>query len=362
MKKKKMMMNPDGASSSRSGKDGASPSSSSAAKKNSKKPKYSRFSQQELPACKPILTPGWVISTFLAVGILFIPIGLASLFASERVVEIMERYDHDCIPANYTKNLLGYIQSTETNKTCVKKFTVPKQMKSPVFIYYQLDNFYQNHRRYVKSRSDKQLRSKAFEDDTESCKPEDTTNKSPIVPCGLIAWSLFNDTYRFSVKDLELNVTKKDIAWKSDQEHKFGSDVYPKNFQSGGLIGGAKLNASIPLSQQEDLIVWMRTAALPTFRKLYGKIEVDLEADDEVTVVIENNYNTYSFGGKKRLVLSTTSWIGGKNDFLGIAYITVGGICLFLAIAFILLYVINPRPLGDPSYLSWNKNPAGQMQ
>ena len=97
------------------------------------------------------------------------------------------------------------------------------------------------------------------------------------------------------------------------------------------------------LSQQEDLIVWMRTAALPTFRKLYGKIEVDLEADDEVTVVIENNYNTYSFGGKKRLVLSTTSWIGGKNNFLGIAYITIGGICLFLAIAFILLYVINPR-------------------
>lgn len=97
------------------------------------------------------------------------------------------------------------------------------------------------------------------------------------------------------------------------------------------------------LSQQEDLIVWMRTAALPTFRKLYGKIEVDLEADDEVTVVIENNYNTYSFGGRKRLVLSTTTWIGGKNDFLGIAYISIGGICLFFAISFILLYVIKPR-------------------
>ena len=87
----------------------------------------------------------------------------------------------------------------------------------------------------------------------------------------------------------------------------------------------------------------MRTAALPTFRKLYGKIEADFEANDIITVVIENNYNTYSFGGKKKLVLSTTSWIGGKNDFLGIAYLSVGGLCLFLAITFILLYVIKPR-------------------
>lgn len=102
--------------------------------------------------------------------------------------------------------------------------------------------------RYVKSRSDKQLRSRASEDVTSDCKPEAVTaSNSPIVPCGLIAWSLFNDTYGFSVKNKVLEVSKRNIAWKSDQEHKFGSDVYPKNFQSGSLIGGAKLNASIPV-------------------------------------------------------------------------------------------------------------------
>ncbi|KAJ9147214.1 hypothetical protein P3X46_029397 [Hevea brasiliensis] len=350
-----------GATSSGGSGDGGM-ADSAPAKRNSRKPQYSRFTQQELPACKPILTPGWVIATFVGVGIIFIPIGLIALFASEHVVEIVDRYDKDCIPPNYSNASLQYIQSSKTNKTCTRTLTVPKQMKSPVFIYYELDNFYQNHRRYVKSRSDKQLRSKAGESDTDNCKPEAVTStNAPIVPCGLVAWSLFNDTYGFSLKNKALDVSKKNIAWKSDQDYKFGSDVYPKNFQSGGLIGGAKLNSSIPLSEQVDLIVWMRTAALSTFRKLYGRIEVDLEANDIITVTIQNNYNTYSFGGKKKLVLSTTSWIGGKNDFLGRAYLTVGGLCLFLAVSFLLVYVIKPRPLGDPAYLSWNKNPTGQM-
>ncbi|GAU23970.1 hypothetical protein TSUD_327710 [Trifolium subterraneum] len=198
---------------------------------------------------------------------------------------------------------------------------------------------------------------KASENEVSLCYPEDyAANGQPIVPCGLTAWSLFNDTYRFSNKNKDLMINKKNIAWKSDQEAKFGSDVYPKNFQSGGLIGGARLNESVPLSEQEDLIVWMRRAALPTFRKLYGKIEVDLEVNDEITIAIENNYNTYEFGGKKSVILSTTTWIGGKNDCLGTAYIFIGGLSLVYSLIFLLMYVMKPRPLGDPTYLSWNRN------
>nr|CAB3492973.1 unnamed protein product [Digitaria exilis] len=50
----------------------------------------------------------------------------------------------------------------------------------------------------------------------------------------------------------------------------------------------------VKLSEQEDLIVWMRTSALPKFRKLYGVIEEDLEVDETINILIRNNYNTYT--------------------------------------------------------------------
>jgi hypothetical protein len=263
--------------------------------------------------------------------------------------------------ANSTKDLqLSYIQNPGTDKNCTVTLTVPKRMKSPVYVYYELDHFYQNHRRYVKSVSSAQLQG-SNDPSLSDCKPEDYVNGLPITPCGLIAWSLFNDTFNFStVGSGSVPVNKNGIAWKSDVQKKFGSTVFPKNFPNNNLtdpsgIGGAELNSSLPLDQDEDLIVWMRTAALPNFRKLWGKIEQDFQPGDTINVAILNRYNTYSFEGKKKLVLSTTSWLGGKNIFMGVAYLTIGVLCIVLALVFLLIHLRHPRPLGDPSYLSWNR-------
>ncbi|XP_073280350.1 putative ALA-interacting subunit 2 [Primulina huaijiensis] len=316
-----------------------------------------QFTQQNLPACKPVLTPQWVISILFVVGVIFIPVGLVFLHASQSVVELVYRYDTECVPEPFRSNKLAYIKDISISKNCSKYLKIHKHMKAPIYIYYQLDNYYQNHRRYVKSRSDQQLLHGLKYKDLRSCAPEDTHHGLPIVPCGLIAWSVFNDSYTLFRGTDELKVNRKNIAWKSDREHKFGKEVYPFNFQNRSLIGGSNLDTNIPLSDQEDLIVWMRTAALPTFRKLYGKIEEDLDADDTILVQLLNNYNTYSFSGSKKLVLSTSSWLGGRNNFLGMAYISIGICFIFVAVVFLLIHVKFPRPYGDTTNLSWNWSP-----
>ena len=66
------------------------------------------------------------------------------------------------------------------------------------FAYYRLTDYYQNHRRYVKSRDDVQLLAASNErlrEPSSDCSPYDFDNQIPIAPCGAIANSLFNDTF-----------------------------------------------------------------------------------------------------------------------------------------------------------------------
>jgi len=169
------------------------------------------------------------------------------------------------------------------------------------------------------------------------------TQKNFYLPCGLIAASVFNDTFILRQGSTVIPLKKEGIAWSSDIKSKFHNP--PAN------TPGIRV---IPDFEDEDFIVWMRTAGLPNFKKLYRIIETDLEKGS-YQVEIANNYPVSSFDGKKFVVLSTTSWIGGKNPFLGWAYIVVGIICFLQGVIFGLKHAISPRKLGDTKYLDWNK-------
>lgn len=81
---------------------------------------------------------------------------------------------------------------------CLIQFDLPVNLKPPVFMYYRLTNFYQNHRRYVKSFDANQLKGEAVPAATlkaGSCKPMDVVGDKIIYPCGLIANSLFNGNF-----------------------------------------------------------------------------------------------------------------------------------------------------------------------
>ncbi len=78
----------------------------------------------------------------------------------------------------------------------------------------------------------------------------------------------------------------------------------------------------------EHFIVWMRTAMLPTFRKLYGVINSSFSKGDKIVINITANYEVDSFDGSKGLLLGTVGSYGGKNIFPGQLYLTVGSVCL----------------------------------
>lgn len=340
----------------------------------SKKPTDSAFKQQRLPAWQPILTAGSVLPTFFVIGVAFVPIGIGMFFFSQQVREIEYVYT-DC------KNSQGLECATVINGTKIEDrnchcaphdFEIDEDWEGEVFIYYGLENFYQNHRRYVKSRDDNQLLGDITSPPDDDCFPFRRENATSAnldedskfyLPCGAIANSLFSDVitlsfYNTTTKKYEpVPVLRKGIAWASDKKYKFKNPPVPKGktlkdvFQGFAKPKDWKKNLweLDPTDQDnnglqnEDLIVWMRTAALPNFRKLYRKIDHSQEAFKnklpkmKYRLDIEYNFEVKQFSGSKSVILSTTSLLGGKNSFLGVAYIVVGCICFVMGV--ILLFV-----------------------
>ncbi|KAK7601241.1 hypothetical protein V9T40_008682 [Parthenolecanium corni] len=324
-----------------------------------KKPSESAFKQQKLPAWQPILTAGTVLPTFFVIGIAFIPIGVGILFFNSGVQETEIDYT-DCV--------------TESGITCAKQIdsfrnrscicTVPVKLdvnfEGNVFLYYGLTNFYQNHRRYVKSRDDVQLLGKLSSTPSGDCEPYqyDQITKKPIAPCGAIANSMFSDVLRLeSIDHGFVPLLKTGIAWPSDKEIKFRNPE-PKENLKKAFEGYAKPkdwrqeiweldpgDTSNNGFQNEDFIVWMRTAALPNFRKLYRRVNHTEEKfshglpKGDYLLHVNYNYPVKPFKGTKSLIISTTSVLGAKNPFLGWAYIAVGCLCLIVGVLFLVIHI-----------------------
>nr|XP_019003996.1 transcription regulator [Kwoniella mangroviensis CBS 8507]OCF67457.1 transcription regulator [Kwoniella mangroviensis CBS 8507] len=376
--------------------DGAAAPTEKEKVKWSKRPANTAFKQQRLKAWQPILTPKAVLPTLFIIGLIFAPIGALIVWGSGKVTTITLDYTQCDVDAptdgsfqsmpssaydyafksgsSDTKSSISaptWSFSNDSSRSvgqearCEIEFEVPYNLGPGVFLYYKLTNYYQNHRRYVMSLDTSQLkgdRRSASQIDSGDCKPITSSGGKPYYPCGLIANSVFNDTFgpvvllnaQNGAQNQTYNFTEKGIAWGGVKKnyvvtpgYDSPSDVLPPpNWVRRYPDGYTEFPN---LYEDEHFQIWMRIAALPTFRKLWARNDDEVMTQGRYRVSAYMNYPVKQFTGTKSIVISTVSWIGGKQPFLGWAYIAAAILCVVLAIAGLIRHLVKPRKLGDMS-------------
>ena len=285
--------------------------------------KNSKFKQQKLNGWRPIPTISCITIIYISFGLFFLIFGVIIVVFTSQLKEIKYRYDEYC-SRNNNNVVNGKIE-------CTFIFTVHEKMSKPIMIYYQIDDFSQNHRVYMDSKSEKQLKGeqvskedleksgecehrllkKDFGSGSNPGNPDELQN-----PCGLIAYSylmvdIFTD---WKLNGNSLTIKEEEIAFKSDMK-KYGD-----------------------IQDKEHFLIWLRPSPFSNPRKLWGKIEEDdIEKDSSLSVKITSSIEYFGYK-KKYIILSTRNVFGGKNLFLGVCYIIFGIFCLMASVIFIICF------------------------
>ncbi|KAG6864149.1 hypothetical protein C0991_012127, partial [Blastosporella zonata] len=365
-----------------------------------RRPANTAFKQQRLKAWQPILTPKTVLPTLFIIGILFAPIGGLLIWGSSLVTEMTFDYSEcenltpspsnasltftdlpknkfnyqlrssDAKDANPANPRYAFLDNTHNDsvtdlsaqRQCIVDFDVPAELPNSVLFYYKLTNFFQNHRRYVKSLNSDQLKGKfvsVSDLKNSDCKPLALINNVPVYPCGLIANSLFNDTFSSPIlqnpsgdsSTQTYEFTSTGIAWPGEakkyvsapnEQYNSTGIVPPPNWRLRFPDGYTESNPPPDLQADEHFQNWMRTAGLPTFTKLYGRNDTAPMPKGTYRVIIGLNFPVLPYKGTKSFVISTVSWIGGKNPFLGWAYVAAASVFVLLAVLGTIRHLVKP--------------------
>lgn len=273
-----------------------------------------------LKSWTPTFTWNSTVLLYFISGLLAIIYGLFISHTNAQIIEFKQQYD------------------CALNSACSVTLTLTETMTQPVFLYYGIDNFYQNHRLYIASQSASQLAGTdiSLSDAKTSCTSAVTNQDLGVTvswngvtldptaaasPCGLVAKSYFTDTFELFRDSDVIPLNENGISWPAN-------NVGVKFKQTPDSANTQWINP-----ENEHFIVWMRSATFPNFKKLWARIDQDLPPGN-YQIDIANKYDVSDFNGKKYVYLSTTSVFGGKNDFLVYVYFGIGVVFLLISVFF----------------------------
>lgn len=329
-----------------------------------RRPDNSAFKQQRLPAWSPMLTANTVLPFFYLMALICMLLGVWLLLTVQSTQEMKLDYT-EAGTCNECFDKRKNVSKAAEPCNCIVDFNIDKKFKGDVFFYYGLRNFHQNLRRYMDSRDNAQMIGKlnSLKSPSSYCSPFiNDQNGLPIAPCGAVANSMFNDSFKLTYKNsrgfsYKIPLIRLGITWYTDKNIKF------RNPRDGNLTlaqvfeGTAqppywqkpafKLDPDDPTNNgfiNDDLIIWMREAAFPNFKKLYGILNRANKPFTEglpagnYSIEISYNFPTQYFQGRKEVVLTTLTWFGGQNHFLPIAYLVTSSLILLLAVILTIIW------------------------
>lgn len=220
-----------------------------------------------------------------------------------------------------------------------------EKIEGPVYIYLEYLDYFQNHRIYLKSKSKYQLSGNSDASLSANCEPlyrsgdininiNTYADGDVILPCGLMAASFINLTLTLTNNANTVKINSDDIAWPSDNSDKYSSQ------------NGEYIDISNP-----HFKVWMRNSLTRNFRKIYGKVDKSLEKGQLSFKLVLTTKNYLEYEPDMRIIISTTTRIGGKNFILGWAFLFVSALSLVWSLVFFILAKYFKMPTIKETYL-----------
>ncbi|CAH0713718.1 unnamed protein product, partial [Brenthis ino] len=286
-------------------------------------------------------------SAIFTIALLLIATGIGLLsiirtgYSKEHIIDYT-----DCIKEYSDDNITckDYRKKERDTCVCFYDFNLTEDFDGKVIIYYELESYNQLRSDYVNSKDDSQLQGILNTIPSENCEPyRYNEDKKPIAPCGIIADTIFNDTFSILDNSDNTNVNYKlsgmltdadKLGFRNPENITEAQNYFakPKNWRKS--IWELDLNNIENNGFQNEMFIgWMKT---DWKRKPRGLLTRDLPSGD-YSLRVAYHYPPSMYDGRRKVIIESTS------TSVNIVLAVVGSIMIVLGLTALIVMIYFMR-------------------